>query len=209
MDKKNLSRNISLAISAALIIGFIALQFTIIGSKRHGGQMTPVSVSGFGGPYTLVNQEGEAVTEQNLLGQYQMIYFGFTYCPAICPTELSKITDVMNQLGDDGSDIQPLFITVDPERDTAEVLKGYLELFHPRFIGYTGTVKQIEDIKRLYKVYSAKVDDPSMSEYTVDHSSYIYFLDPEGRLLSLYKIDDGADYIAKDVRKWLEHDQDS
>ncbi len=209
MDKKNLSRNISLAVSAALIIGFIALQFSLITARRHDGQMTPVSVSGFGGAYTLVNQDGEPVSEQNLLGEYQLIYFGFTYCPAICPTELSKITDVLNQLGDEGNDIQPLFITVDPERDTPDVLKSYLELFHPRFIGYTGTAKQIDDIKKLYKVYSAKVDDPNLSEYTVDHSSYIYFLNPEGQLLSLYKIDDGAEHMIKDIRKWMAQEKNT
>lgn len=213
MDKKNLTRNISLAVSAVLIIGFIALQLTLRASymspKGHDGAPTPVSIEGFGGPYTLINQDGESVTEKDLSGQYQLVYFGFTYCPAICPTELSKMTDALNQLGDEADIIQPLFISVDPERDTPDVIKSYLDLFHPRFIGYTGTPEQISDIKKAYKVYSAKVDDPTMTEYTVDHSSYIYFIHPDGQLLSLYKIDQDASYMVEDIRRWLKHAQGS
>ena len=194
----------SLGISALLLVGFLGL-FVFVQNKSGDQNKTlmPVSTDAFGGTYTLTNHLGETVTDKDLEGQYQLLYFGFTYCPAICPTELSKMTEALNMLGDEADAIQPVFITVDPERDTVEVMKNYIELFHTRFIGYTGTTEQIEHIKKLYKVYSAKVDDPSLSEYTVDHSSYIYFIDPQGRLLSLFKIDDGVDVMVKNIRQWL------
>lgn len=172
-------------------------------SDKGGRAQSPVAADTFGGPYTLVTHMGEEVTDQTFSGRYQLIYFGFTFCPAICPTELAKMTQALNGLGDKGEDITPLFISVDPERDTVEVMKGYVKLFHPRLIGLTGTVEQVEVVKKSYKVYAAKVEDPAMTEYTVDHSSYIYFMDPQGRLLSLFKTDDTADSMVKDMRKWL------
>lgn len=204
-------KTVSIATSAILLIGFAALVLMTSPNKQQESaqELTPVSAGNFGGPFTLTNHLGETVTEKNLNGQYQLIYFGFTFCPAICPTELSKMTDVLNQLGEEGEKIQPVFISVDPERDTVPVMKDYIALFHPRFVGYTGTPEQIEDIKKKYKVYSAKVDDPSLTEYTVDHSSYIYFIDPDGQLLALYKIHDDADKITANIRKWLAQKENS
>ena len=190
-----------------LVIGIAVIAITGVGLKNPDGsnynKLEPVAAGNFGGAYTLTNHMGESVTDQTYSGQYQLIYFGFTYCPAICPTELSKMTTVLNELGAEADQIQPLFISVDPERDTVDVMKNYVSLFHPRFIGLTGTVEQIEAIKKAYKVYSAKVDDPQMTEYTVDHSSYIYFMDPEGQLLGLYKITDTAEKGTENIRAWL------
>lgn len=207
MDSKQVIKFLSLGVSGLLVVGFLVLFFSVQSHKSGDTALSPVSTNNFGGSYTLVNHLGETVTEKDLKGQYQLLYFGFTYCPAICPAELSKIADALDMLGEEGKKIQPVFISVDPERDTPQVMRDYIGLFHPRLIGYTGTIQQIEDIKKKYKVYSTKVDDPSMSDYTVDHSSYIYFMGPEGQLLSLYKVDDGADYIAENIGLWLEKDE--
>jgi protein SCO1/2 len=162
-----------------------------------------IAAENFGGAFTLVNQDGKTVTDQDFRGTWRLMYFGFTYCPAICPTELMKITEALDKLGDQANIITPLFISVDPERDTPDILKKYLTAFHPRFIGLTGTVAQVEDIKKSYKVYAAKVKDDTMTDYTVDHSSFIYLMDPQENLQAIYKLQDTSLIIAEDIRARL------
>lgn len=157
----------------------------------------------FGGPYTLVDHTGKQVTDQDFKDQYRLIYFGFTYCPAICPTELQRISQVLDNLGEAGNKIQPIFISVDPERDTVDVMKNYISLFHPRLIGLTGTVEQVETIKKAYKIYAAKVQDETMSDYTVDHSSFIYFMGPDDTLIRIFKMDDSIEHITSIINQFL------
>lgn len=162
-----------------------------------------VVTKNFGGSFNLKDHTGKTVTEKDFEGQYRLIYFGFTYCPAICPTELQKISKALKNLGDKGEQIKPIFISVDPERDTVDVMKNYVELFHPNLIGLTGSVKETENIKKHYKIYSAKVKDETMSDYTVDHSSLIYFMGPDNSLLRIFKVDDTAEDIVKVVNQYL------
>lgn len=137
-------------------------------------------------------------------GQYKLIYFGFTYCPAICPTELQKMATVVKKLNqDEAKKLQQLFISIDPERDTAAVLKDYVSLFHPDLVGLTGTVPQIQDIMQRYRIFATKVESESLSDYTIDHSTFIYLMGPENELLSIYRMRDGADYILQDIRSKL------
>lgn len=194
-----------LILSALLLIpAFAILIATQNPEEKPAGNLVPVTQDAFGAPFTLTSHEGEKFRSSDLSGQYQLIYFGFTYCPAICPTELQKITATLNALNPEiAAQIQPVFITVDPERDTVKVMRDYLTLFHPSFLGLTGTQEEITQVLNDYKVYAAKVDDPSLTEYTMDHSSYIYFIDPEGRLLRLYKMEDTADYMVRDMTDWF------
>ncbi|MCB1417436.1 MAG: SCO family protein, partial [Nitratireductor sp.] len=129
-----------------------------------------------GGPFSLIDHHGNPVTNESYAGSYKMIFFGFTHCPEICPTELGKMTTVLNTLGDEANMIQPLFITTDPERDDPETMQEYVEQFHPRLFGLTGTPEQIKNKEKTYKVYAAKVQDPNMSEYTMDHSAYTFLM---------------------------------
>lgn len=190
-----------IVLSAALLLVALSL------ATKHKSQ-TPLGFSivseDFGGPFTLIDQNGQAYTDKSFSGRWRLIYFGFTYCPAICPTELAKITRAMSLIGSDADNILPVFITVDPERDTPDVVKNYLQSFHPSFVGLTGTVEQVEQAKKGYKVYSTKVQDPSMTDYTVDHSSFIYFMDPDNNLQAIYKVLDTADDIARDVRQRMD-----
>ena len=163
----------------------------------------PVAAGKFGGSFTLTDHNGNIFTDKDLEGKYALIYFGFTYCPAICPTELAKMADALEGLGTDADSIQPVFITVDPERDTVDVMKGYVAHFYPTLIGLTGTMEQIEQAKKAYKVYAAKVEDPAMNDYTMDHSSYIYFMAPDGALLSLFKTQDTAESMIDSIKKWM------
>lgn len=169
--------------------------------------LTPVTEDVFAGPFTLTATTGETVNEKSWPDKYKLIYFGFTYCPAICPTELQKITYALNALPDKIAVIQPLFATVDPERDTPAKMKEYVAMFHPSLVGLTGTPKQVDVALKSFKIYAAKVQEEGMSDYTMDHSSFIYFIAPDGRLLQIYKKEDTAEDIAASIRQWLDQEQ--
>ena len=183
---------------------WIAILVSIVGIIIASLKPTMNIATNFGGAFTLTNHLGEAVTNKDFENQYRLIYFGFTYCPAICPTELQRINQVLKNLGDIGKNIQPIFITVDPERDTVGAMKSYVGLFHPRLIGLTGTQAQIDTIKKGYKVYSSKIQEENMTDYTVDHSSYIYFMGPNNTLIHLFKMDESVESITKKVKTVLE-----
>lgn len=166
-------------------------------------ELLPVTKDAFGGPFTLTNHMGESVTQDTYAGQYRLMYFGFTYCPAVCPTGLQKITAALKGLGAEGHKVLPIFVTVDPERDTAEVMKNYVAMFHPRLVGMTGTPEQIKAVLKGYKIYAAKVEDPAMSDYTMDHSAFTYLIGPDNNLLHIFKHEDKADDMTKVMRQWL------
>lgn len=172
-------------------------------AASQSNALIAVTEDAFGGPFTLVDHTGKNVAEKDYTGKYRLIYFGFTYCPAICPTELSKITAALNTMGDAGKDILPMFITIDPERDTQDKMASYVTLFHPSLVGLTGTPEQIKPVLKNYKIYAAKRVDPSMTEYTMDHSSFIYFIAPDDRLLHIFKMQDNADVMADVMSRWL------
>lgn len=164
-----------------------------------GGSFAGVPI---GGTFELINQEGEIVTNQSYAGQYKLIYFGFTFCPAICPTELQKMSAALAGLPSNQAEkIQPIFITIDPERDTVDVMKDYVRLFDENLVGLTGSLDQIQDAADAFRVYFAKVEDPQYAEYTMDHSSYIYLMSPEDELLNIYKISDDVQSIRGDLEE--------
>ena len=157
-----------------------------------------------GGSFSLTDHNGTPVTESNYRDSYKLIFFGFTYCPEICPTELQKMTKVLNALGPDADPIQPLFITTDPERDTPETMQAYVEMFHPRLVGLTGTPEQIKNVQHKYKVYAAKVESKELSDYTMDHSSFTFLMSPDDRLLALFSSQDSAQDIEAEIRSVLQ-----
>lgn len=168
------------------------------GNEPSSHPSLPLVAPGIGGQFALIDHNGKAVTEKDFANKYLFIYFGFTYCPAICPTELQKMTEAYHSLPKEWQDrIQPIFITIDPERDTPEVLKNYVGLFMPELVGLTGSQAQIDAAKKAYKVYGAKV--PDGDTYTMDHSSYIYFMDKNNAPLAMFKTSDNADRIAKTI----------
>lgn len=173
----------------------------VINQSGSQGSAIPVGGMKIGGAYELVDQNGNSVTNETYKENYKFIYFGFTYCPAICPTELQKMTRVINMLQpEQAQQIQPLFITVDPERDTVDVMREYVKLFDDRLVGLTGSQSQIDDVLKKFKVFARKAEDPQHNDYTMDHSSYLYFMAPDEELLGLYRIKDTASFIAQDIR---------
>lgn len=201
MIKKRLLRTF-LYILIGISIGGITTLYQIKNEKKSTNAPSIVATN-FGGEFELTNHLGEAVTDKDFSNQYRLVYFGFTYCPAICPTELQKITVTLNELGDVGEKIKPIFITVDPERDTVDTMKGYVSLFHKNLVGLTGTSEQIKKAKDAYKIYAAKVKDDTMQEYTMDHSSFIYFMGPDDTLYYIFKIDDTVEDMVERIKKYL------
>lgn len=156
--------------------------------------------SEIGGAFEMVDQNGQAVTDKTYADSYKLVFFGFTYCPAICPTELQKVNVIMNELGEEAQGITPIFVTVDPERDTVEVMKQYVEQFHPRLVGLTGSMDQVEAIKQTFRVYASKVENEMMEEYMMDHSAFLYLMDKDNKMIALYPSKDTAVEIAKDIQ---------
>jgi cytochrome oxidase Cu insertion factor (SCO1/SenC/PrrC family) len=152
-----------------------------------------------GGPFALVDHTGRQRTEADFHGKFLLIYFGFTYCPDVCPTDLQAIGLALDRLGAAGDAVQPLFITLDPERDTGQLLADYVPLFHPRMIALRGNAAAIRQVARAYKVYYAKVPT-SGDDYTVDHSGYIYLMDRAGQYLGFFPPGTPADRMAEVIR---------
>jgi cytochrome oxidase Cu insertion factor (SCO1/SenC/PrrC family) len=144
-----------------------------------------VGKASIGGPFKLTNQDGEPVTERSYKGDYLLVFFGFTYCPDICPAALQVVSQAMEKLGPKAKRLRPLFISVDHERDTPEQLKLYMSNFHPRIVGLTGSAEQIDAAAKAYRAYYRKVKDPSLTdEYTMDHSAFLYLMSPDGEFIT-------------------------
>lgn len=157
-----------------------------------------------GGPFELTDQAGHIRTERDFRGKLMLVYFGFTYCPDICPTDLQAIGQTLDKLGNDAGSVQPLFITVDPERDTAQHLAEYVPLFHPRLIGLTGKPEAIRKAADEYKVYYAKIPlGKDASDYTVDHTAFIYLMDRDGNYLGFFPPGTSADRMVEIIRPRL------
>ena len=155
-----------------------------------------------GGPFTLTDQAGHERSDRDFRGRLMLVYFGFTTCPDVCPTDLQAIGLALDKLGRDADSVQPIFITVDPERDTASHLADYVSLFHPRLIGLTGSSDAIRKVADAYKVYYAKVPLQD-ADYTVDHTAYIYLMDRDGSYLGFFPPGTSADRMVEIIKPRL------
>lgn len=187
MKRERLVR-MALACLVGLIMAAVIAWMTIRHDQRQAaGVATNVAPASIGGPFTLTTHEGRVVTDKDFVGKYKLVFFGYTFCPDICPTELQTIAQAMDVMGDSGADVQPLFITIDPERDTPPVLADYVKLFHPSIIGLTGTAEQIAAVAKAYRVYYARSQgEPDPTQYLMDHSTFAYLLAPEGSFVTVF-----------------------
>lgn len=200
------------ALIAALLGAVIV--WTQIGARSEAGAgSAPVRVSGaaaIGGPFTLINQDGETVTEADFRGRAMLIYFGFTYCPDICPTSLQVMKAALDQLpASDRAAFQPILISVDPERDTPEALSEYVrsQAFPETLVGLTGSPEQVRDAARAYRVFYSRVEDDGVSsDYTVDHSSVIYLMGPDGAFVDVFPHATTPDEMAARLQRFLQDD---
>ncbi len=181
---------------AILLVG--AGGFMWLSNSRGGGGL------GIGGPFTLENGSGKQVTDKDFRGKYMLVYFGYTFCPDVCPTTLNAVADALDKLGPAGAKIQPLFITVDPKRDTPEVVKQYTAAFSPRIEGLTGTPEEIAAVAKEYRVYFAEHrTGHGPNDYSMDHSSVLYLMSPTGGFVAPVRADQSGDEIAANLRKLM------
>ncbi|WP_395477532.1 SCO family protein [Rickettsia endosymbiont of Pantilius tunicatus] len=189
------SNVIKIIIGVSLLIGVGALYLLLslkTPDKPLAGQVNIYEDNAeIGGDFELIDQNGELFNSDELKDKLSLIYFGFTSCPDICPTSLNKITKAVEILSENKIDIVPVFITIDPSRDTPAVLKEYLKHFHPKFIGLTGNEKQIREVADKFKVYYAKVvsESDNNQDYMLDHSSFTYLMDKNGKYLKHFYLD--------------------
>jgi protein SCO1 len=155
-----------------------------------------------GGPFTLESSAGKTVTDRDFRGKYMLVYFGYTYCPDVCPTTLNAVAAALDKLGPKAMQLRPIFITVDPERDTPDVMKQYTGAFGPDLIGLTGTPDQIAKVAKEYRVYYAKhVTGAGPNDYSMDHSSIIYLMGPDGNFIAPIRADQSGDEMAAAISK--------
>lgn len=160
------------------------------------------------GEFSLIDHNGNAVTDGSYRGSWPLIFFGYTHCPDVCPTTLGAVALVMDALGEDAAKVQPLFITVDPERDTPEIMAAYVDAFHPRIVGLSGSLEQVAAAARSHRAYYARAPveegaEIGETEYAMDHSAYLYLMDPQGVYADVFSPIDTADEIAAKIREFL------
>jgi len=155
-----------------------------------------------GGPFTLTDQAGHMRGDSEFRGKLMVVYFGYTYCPDVCPADLMAISQALDALGPAAEGIQPVFITVDPERDT-KVLANYVAAFHRSLIGLTGTPEEIRRVANAYKAFYAKVPGERSGEYSIDHAGVIYLMGRNGEYLGFMPPQTGPDRLTEVLRKYL------
>ncbi|WP_428484383.1 SCO family protein [Rhodopila sp.] len=167
-----------------------------------GGRGT--NLGRIGGPFTLEDGNGKPITARDFHGNYMLIYFGYTFCPDVCPTTLNAVAAAMDKLGPAASHVRPLFITVDPRRDTPSVVKQYAAAFGPSITGLTGTPAEIAQVAKEYRVYYAEHrTGPGPEDYSMDHSSVLYLMGPDGNFIAPVRADQSGDEIAADLKKLM------
>ena len=163
------------------------------------GRVVTTGQADVGGPFQLTDQHGKRVGDQDFRGRYMLIYFGYSFCPDVCPTTLAVIAQALEKLGPRSHQVVPIFVTIDPERDTPKVLDDYMKAFGPSFVGLTGSASEIKDVEKKFRVYAVKKPLPGGS-YGMDHSSVIYLMGPDGKIVSFYDEAVSPDELAKDLR---------
>jgi cytochrome oxidase Cu insertion factor (SCO1/SenC/PrrC family) len=154
-----------------------------------------------GGPFALTDHNGKRVTDQDFRGKYMLIFFGFTYCPDVCPSELQVMSAALDKLGPEADKIQPIFITIDPERDTPEAMKAYVANFHPRLVGLTGSSEDVAQVAKAYRVYYAKAKgSENQADYLMDHSTILYLMGPDGKFVKHFTYGTEAEGLAEGLR---------
>jgi protein SCO1/2 len=193
---------IALFLGLAVLLGVLAYDFrAFFPGGLDGEQVAPVSI---GGAFTLTDQNGVTRHPEDFRGKLMLVYFGYTFCPDACPTALQDMSHAIDLMGDKGKDVQPIFITIDPARDTVEQMKLYASNFHPRLIALTGTPEQVAEAAKAYRVYYAKGKSTGgENDYLMDHTVFIYLMGRDGKYLSHFPPGTTAEQMAAAMEKRL------
>ena len=192
-----------------IVAGFLmgALGGAALLALSQGAQGPAVQMSGkalIGGPFSLVDQTGKTVTDQDFRGRYMLVFFGFTHCPDICPAELQVMSAALDELGPKADEVVPIFITLDPERDTQAAMGAYVKNFGQRFVGLTGSPEQIAAVAKAYKVAYAKFQqDKASNDYSIDHSALVYFMGKDGEYITHFAYGTPASKMTETLRRYI------
>lgn len=193
---------VTIGIAAALAVWLVVRAIWVAPEAGGGREASATGAALVGGPFALTNQDGKRVADQDFKGKLLLVYFGYTYCPDVCPTTLLDMSQALEALGPAADQVQPLFITIDPERDTPEELKKFLGNFDPHFQGLTGTPAEIQAAAKAYRVYYAKAQGAER-DYLMDHTSIVYLMDRNGRFLTHFSSTVRGAEMAAAIKKFL------
>ncbi len=201
-----MSRRLFFAI--IITVGVAAVVFVTLGRDIMSGNDTQQrSTQGkvnIGGPFQLVDGSGKTVSDMDFRGKYMILYFGYTFCPDVCPTSLGEIAAALDLLtADEIAQVVPVFISIDPERDTPKIVGEYVEHFHERMIGLTGSIDAVKSVAKSYKAYFSKGEVDADGDYPVDHTSYTYVIGPDGQFITAYRHATPAKDMAKSLKDML------
>ena len=209
MDQFRRNPTLWLIVLGAILV-YSVLEGGLFGDKvSHQSPVGASALAGVdvGGPFELIDQNGKTVTQADYAGKLMLVYFGFTFCPDICPTELLIMGQAVDLLGEKGAEVVPIFVTVDPKRDPPTKMKEYVTPFHPRFVGLSGSEAQVSAAAKAYRVYyryvPAKDGAELCDDYRVDHTSYVYLMDRTGKFVTHFVHGQGAETIAEGIRPYL------
>ena len=192
------------AVAAALVLGLSPL---LLGGCSQTAEAPPLAGSSIGGPFTLTDQDGRKVSDSDFTGKYRLVYFGYTWCPDVCPVDVQNLMKGYRKIEAENpalaAKIQPIFITIDPARDTPAALKQFVRAFHPKLIGLTGSEAEIAAVAKEYAVYYKKQDPaPGAQGYLVDHGRQAMLFGPKGEPLALITQDKDGATAAADIERW-------
>jgi len=186
----------------SLVLALLLAQLSAAPSRAAAAEAVTL-----GGPFGLVDQDGRVRTEADFRGSHMLVYFGFTFCPDSCPSALLDIAQALDRFAemapDRAAQVVPLFITIDPERDTVEAMKAYAGNFHPRLVGLTGSPEAIRQVARHYGVFYRRAPGTTDDGYLMDHSSFIFLMGPEGEYVTHFEPDVTAEEIVEGLRRWV------
>jgi protein SCO1/2 len=203
-----MNRRTAIALAAGLavaaVIGLAASYAVVTDRMPVATPITATASNVAGGPFALTDGSGATVTDRTFRGKWELVFFGYTYCPDLCPTTLGTIADALGELGPLASEVQPLFITVDPQRDTPDIVGAYVKNFDPRIVGLTGSAEAIATVAAEYKVYYAvhRTGDGT-NDYLMDHSGFVYLMNPEGKFARVLSGDTSGKAMADKLRPFL------
>lgn len=203
MTKFHLRRAVFVALFAITLAGALGgAWLTVALRTKHAPEHASPTTAHIGGPFSLFDTSGETVTDASYRGKWLLIYFGYTACPDACPTALNNLSVALVKLGPKAASLRPLFITVDPERDTPYVMANYLKSFNPSIVGLTGNASQIDEVTKAFRVYVAPQKHGG-NDYLVDHSAYFYVIGPDGKFVNVIAGDEPGDRMAEKLRSMI------
>lgn len=195
---------VALAVLVLLVVAFLAAR-QFFGPDAVDRPTASTGRPAIGGPFTLIDQNGRSVSDTDFRGRYMLVFFGYTYCPDICPAAMGRASEVVAMLGDRADRVVPIFISVDPARDTPDQLKAFASFFDPRLVALTGSEARIAEVVTAYRVYHAKVaqEGDDADAYLIDHSAITYLMGPDGSFVTHFGHQTSADAIAARLRQLL------